>query len=243
MLVGNIIPNISVDCVIFGFDGEHLNILLVERELIEGGNTVFKDHTLTGYHIQQNQNLNEAAEKILYERTGLKDIYLEQVFTFGDTDRLLHPKDQRWIQHLNKTIDNHTISIAYYALIDNTKVTLSDNSKAAWFPIQEIPDLGYDHQSIIDKSLEALKVKVRMEPIIFELLPEKFTLTQMQKAYEVVLDTELDRRNFRKKVALMKFIIPLDEKQKGVAHKPAQLFNFSREVYEKTRKERYEISI
>lgn len=241
-----IIPNISVDCVVFGFDGENLNVLLIERELKgNSGETIFKDHTLTGYHIERDENLDEAAYHILRQRTGLKDIYLEQAFTFGDTQRLMKEKDQQWIKHANLPIDNRTITIVYYSLIDNTKVKLSrQKDKAEWFPIHDLPDLGFDHKEIIDKTLEIMKIKARMEPIIvFELLPEKFTLTQLQKVYEAITDTPLDRRNFRKKVAQMRFIVPLDEKQKGVSHKPAQLHFFSREVYERTKKDRFVINI
>ncbi len=239
------IPNISVDCVVFGFDGEHLNVLLIERELLnEEGKLVFRDHTLTGYHIDRDEDLEEAAYHVLKELTGLENIFLEQGFTFGDTKRLLNEKDQQWIKHLNLNIDNRTITIVYYSLIDNTKVELSKTDrKASWFPINNIPELGFDHKEIIEKTLETMKVKARMEPIIFELLPEKFTLTQLQKVYEAVLDTELDRRNFRKKVAQMRFIVPLDEKQKGVSHKPAQLYFFSRDVYEHTKKDRFVITI
>lgn len=240
-----IIPNISVDCVVFGFDGEHLNVLLIERELIDSdGRRIFKDHTLTGYHIERNENLDEAATHILKELTGLEDIYLEQAFTFGDTQRLLNKKDQQWIKHLKLNIDNRTVTIVYYSLIDNTKVELSKTErKASWFPINDLPVLGFDHTEIVEKALESMKIKARMEPIVFELLPEKFTLTQLQKAYEAILDANFDRRNFRKKVAQMKFIVALDEKQKGVSHKPAQLYFFSREVYERTKKERFVISI
>lgn len=240
-----IVPNISVDCVVFGFDGENLNILLIERELIApDGKVKFKDHTLTGYHINRDENLDEAASHILYQLTGLRDIYLEQGFTFGDTKRLLNERDQEWIKHLNLNIDNRTITIVYFSLIDNTKVELSEtHRKASWYPVHNLPDLGFDHGEIIKKTMEVLKVKARMEPIIFELLPDKFTLSQMQKAYEAVLDTKLDRRNFRKKVSQMRFIVPLKEKQKGVAHKPAELYFFSREVYERTKKERFVITI
>lgn len=240
-----IIPNISVDCVVFGFDGNELNVLLIERILkSDEGSIIFKDHTLTGYHIERNENLDEAASHILKQLTGLEDIYLEQVFTFGHTERLMKEKDQQWIQHLQMNIDNRTVTIVYYSLIDNTKVELSKTDREAqWFPINNLPELGFDHREIIEKALENMRIKARMEPIVFELLPEKFTLTQLQKVYEAILDTTLDRRNFRKKVSQMRFIVALDEKQKGVAHKPAQLYFFSREVYERTKKDRFVITI
>jgi hypothetical protein len=243
--MAGIISNISVDCVVFGFDGKNLNVMLIEREMLaKTGELIFRDHTLTGYHINQNENLDQAASHILFELTGLKNIALEQVFTFGDTDRLMRKRDQEWIKYLNLNIDNRTFTVVYYALIDNTKVDLSETKrKASWFPIHNLPELGFDHKEIFDKALEVLRIKAKMEPIVFELLPDKFTLTQMQKAYEAVLDTKFDRRNFRKKISQMRFIVSLDEKQKGVAHKPAQLYFFSREVYERTKKDRFVISI
>lgn len=240
-----IIPNISVDCVVFGFDGQNLNVLLIERALkADNGEIIWKDHTLTGYHIERDENIDEAAYHILRERTGLKNIYLEQAFTFGDTNRLMRERDQQWINHSNLKVDNRTITIVYFSLIDNTKVKLlNQGDNPTWFPIHELPELGFDHKEIIEKALETMKIKARMEPIVFELLPEKFTLTQLQKVYEAIIDTPLDRRNFRKKVAQMRFIVPLDEKQKGVSHKPAQLYFFSREVYERTKKDRFVITI
>lgn len=241
-----IIPNISVDCVIFGFDHKDLSVLLVERELRskETDEKLVFDHTLLGYHIYKNELLDNAAKRILKDLTGLDNIFLEQIFTFGDPNRLTKEKDQMWIKNLDVEVDPRTVTIVYYSLIDSTKVTLTNTDrKAAWFPIHQLPELGFDHKEIIEKAMEHLKVKVLLEPIVFELLPEKFTLTELQQLYEAVLDTTLDRRNFRKKIAQMKYVIPLNEKQKGVAHKPAQLFFFSREVYEKTRKDRYAISI
>lgn len=240
------IPNISVDCVIFGFDGDNLNVLLIERELhTDDGELIIKDHTLTGYHVERDENLDQAASHILKELTGIEDLYLEQGFTFGDVDRLKNEKDRLWVESQNLKIDKRTITIVYYTLIDNTEVELSDNNirKASWFPIHQIPELGFDHREIINKTLNTIRVKARMEPIVFELLPEKFTLTHMQKAYEAIIDSKLDRRNFRKKVSQMRFIVPLDEKQTGVAHKPAQLYFFSREVYERTKKDRFVITI
>ena len=162
----------------------------------------------------------------------------------GDPGRLMRPRDQEWIKSRGFQIDNRTITIVYFSLVDTHKIILSKtNRKAAWFPIHNLPEIGFDHAELIVKTLERLKVKALLEPIVFELLPEKFTISQLQKLYEAVLDTTYDRRNFRKKLLQMRYIIPLNEKQKGVAHKPAQLFFFSREVYEKTRKEKFVISL
>lgn len=242
----SVIDNISVDCVIFGFDPEGLKVLLVERELKskESGDILVNDHTLLGYHINNDEQLDDAAKRILKDLTGLENIFLEQIFTNGSPERLTNPKDQLWIKSLDVKVSPRTITVVYYSLVDTNKIKVSKTDrKAAWFPIHNLPELGFDHREIIEKSMEYLKIKVLLEPIVFELLSEKFTLTELQKLYEAVLDTTLDRRNFRKKIAQMKYVIPLNEKQKGVAHKPAQLYFFSRAVYEKTRKDRYIISI
>lgn len=241
----NIITNISVDCVIFGFDGQNLNILLVERELKKENSdvTIFLDHTLLGFHIYRDEELIDAAKRVLKELTGLDNIFLEQVTALGGLDRLSKEKDREWMKHVSFEIDPRTITVVYNALIDSTKVNIKETDrKAQWFPVHNLPEMGFDHREIVDLALENLRVKVLLEPIVFELLPEKFTLTQLQKVYEVVLDIELDRRNFRKKIAQMKYIIPLNEKQKGVAHKPAQLFFFSKEVFEKTKRDKYLIN-
>ena len=136
------------------------------------------------------------------------------------------------------------MTVGYYSLIDNTSVTLSLKERnVKWFPVSNLPELGFDHQEILNKALEKLRSKIRSEPIGFELLPEKFSITHLQKLYESILGTNLDRRNFRKKVLQMKYIIPLDEKQTGVKHKPAQLFLFSKDVYERTKRERFDFTI
>ena len=246
MLYHRTIPNVSVDCVIFGFDFEKLNVLLVERELIDQrtGQVLIKDHSLTGYHILEDEDLESAAIRILKDLTGLDNIYLEQFYTFGNTDRVTSNKDQFWLKNINQGFADRIITVGYFSLINNTQETLSlKDRKVQWFPIDSIVDmeLAFDHKKIFYKALEALRNKIKAEPIGFELLPERFTLTQLQKLYEVLLGTEIDKRNFRKKVAQMHYVIPLKEKQKGVAHKPAQLFLFSREVYEKTKKEKFGI--
>ena len=240
-IVKKVIPNISVDCLVFGFNSEHLHVLLKKRELIseKTGEVLISDYTLTGHHILENENADEAAYRVLYDVTGLDNIYLEQFHCFSSTDRLKNEKDQLWIKHLNLDIAPHVFSIGYYSLVDKNKLEIDDeHNEVQWFPVNDLPPLGFDHADIIKKGLECLRKKFKLEPIAFELLPEKFTISQLQKLYEAISGTELDRRNFRKKIATQKYIIPLDEKQKGVPHKPAQVFIFSREVYEKTKKER-----
>lgn len=241
-----IIPNISVDCVVFGFDFNQLNVLLVERKLEDEktGEILIDDWTLTGYHIFEEEDFDTAATRILKKLTGLDNIYLEQFYAFGRVDRVNSPKDQFWLQNQKEGFSERVVTVGYFALIDNTTVTLSLKERnVKWFPIAELPELGFDHKEILNKALEKMGSKLRSEPIGFELLPEKFSISHLQKLYEAVLGTQFDRRNFRKKVLQMKYILPLNEKQQGVKHKAAQLFIFSKEMYEKTKKERFDFSI
>ena len=240
MIRHSILPNISVDCVIFGFDFEKLNILLVERKLIDEKTSIelINDLTLVGYHIFNDENLDNAATRILKDTTGLENIYLEQFHTFGDLNRVTNPIDQLWINSIGEEFNDRIITVGYFSLIDNTKVTLvNTNRNIDWYPVYQLNKLtlAFDHRQIINKALEALRKKMRLEPIAFKLLPEKFTLTQLQKLYEEVMRIKLDKRNFRKKIAQMPYVVPLIEKQKGVAHKPAQLFKFSKKVFEKNK--------
>jgi len=241
MLSHKIVPNISVDCVIFGFDFQKLNVLLVERDMKDekSGKMLISDHTLAGYHIYEDEDIDSAAARILKDLTGLDNIFLEQFATFGQLDRVAGEKDQMWLRYINQGFAERIITVGYLALIDNTKVTLKLTDRdVRWVPVQEVEsmEMAFDHKYIFYKALEALQRKVKVEPIAFELLPDYFTLSQLQKLYEALLGASFDKRNFRKKVALMHYVIPLKKKQKGVAHKPAQYYLFSREVYEKTRK-------
>ncbi|MFO7999819.1 MAG: NUDIX domain-containing protein [Marinilabilia sp.] len=246
MTKGIINNTISVDCVIFGFDFEKLNVLLVDRVLKDEktGEELFSDLTLTGNHIYEHESLEDAAARILFDLTGLENIYLKQFGAFCDLDRLKRPNDQAWLKANGRDPNSRIISVGYYSLLATNKVTLKWKGRnVKWYPVSQVTDLAFDHFRILQSALRALRKELLYEPIGFELLPEKFTLSQLQKLYEVVLGVELDKRNFRKKIARMKYLIPLDEKQQGVAHKPARLYMFSREVYEKTRKEVFDFNI
>ena len=244
MISHKIVPNISVDCVVFGFDFQKLNVLLVERELKDKktGKLLINDHTLTGYHIFDDEDLDSAAGRILKGLTGLDNIFLEQFGAYGQLDRVsARDKMSCGLKYINQGFADRVVTVGYLALIDNTKVTLRlKDRNVQWFPVTMIKDMemAFDHKFLFLQALEALQRKVKVEPIAFELLPDYFTLSQLQKLYEALLGTSFDKRNFRKKVAQMHYVIPLKKKQQGVAHKPAQYYLFSREVYEKTRKGR-----
>lgn len=243
---GTINNSVSVDCVIFGFDFTHLNVLLVDRVLLDenNGKEIFRDLTLTGNHIFEEEELDDAAARILFELTGLENIYLEQFYTFGSPKRITRHNDKKWLLANGRDPNSRIFTIGYYSLLATDKVSLQWKGRnVSWVPVSEITDLAFDHMDILQKALSALRKKLINEPILFELLPSKFTLSQLQRLYEVILGIQLDKRNFRKKISRMNYLIPLEEKQKGVAHKPARLYVFDRHIYEKNRKELLDFAI
>lgn len=209
----------SIDCVLFGFDGKELKILLIERN-----EEPFKDWwALPGNIVGHDESLDQSAARILYELTGLRGIYMEQYYAFGDPGR--HPQGR-------------VITLAYYALIrlggeKEPKPISSYAKRANWLPITDLPKLAFDHQKIYDKGLEKIKRRIKHQPIAFELLPEKFTLTQLQHVYELVLGKKLDKRNFRKKIISFGVLKELNEKQKGVSYRAAALYKFDKRKYAK----------
>jgi ADP-ribose pyrophosphatase YjhB (NUDIX family) len=228
-------PNVSVDCVIFGFDGERLKVLLIDRGQSEHEKSEDKVYALPGNLIHEDEDLNEAAERVLHELTGLEDIFLEQFGSFGDPMRLTKEHDLEWLKSIRAQPDARVITVAYYSLIraDQYEIHASSFAKdAVWHDLDELPPLGFDHAEIIDSALRELKFKSKYQPIGFELLPEKFTLGQLQKLYEAILSTELDKRNFRRKILKMSFLVPLKEKQIGVPHKPARYYTFDKDKYQ-----------
>tara|TARA_A100001015_G_C14998310_1_gene717206 strand:+ start:124 stop:855 length:732 start_codon:yes stop_codon:yes gene_type:complete len=237
---------ISIDCVVFGYDSEKLNVLLVKRTLTDESKkyTVFSDFTLTGNHVYEEESIEDAANRILFDLTGLENIYLEQFKTFANPNRLSKPLDQLWLKNIDRDPSLRVVSIGYFALLSTNDVILEwKGREVKWMPVSEVGTLGFDHNHILEEALIALRNKMKHEPIGFELLPTKFTLTQLQTVYEKIFDTQFDKRNFRKKVGRMKYVVPLNEKQTGVSHKPAQLYMFSRDVYEKTKTEQFDFIV
>ena len=233
-------PNVSVDCVIFGFDVSGLQVLLLERA--HRDNLSFEDDTmvLPGDLIQNDEDLDTAAQRILRELTGIKDIYLKQVGAFGSPDRLKKPKDQTWLKAIRLKPDVRVITIGYFSLIDINKYKLKPSSFAKavqWTDVREVPTLGFDHNQILDKALRQLRSRVYTEPVGFELLPKNFSLHELLRLYESILDTKIDKRNFRRKILKLGFIKETDLFQEGVAHKPAQLYRFDKSSYEKAEAE------
>ncbi|KQC02358.1 NUDIX domain-containing protein [Pedobacter sp. Hv1] len=210
---------VSIDCVLFGFDGGELKILLIERN-----EEPFKDWwALPGNLVGEDESVDQSASRILHELTGLSDVYMEQYYTFGEVNR--HPQGR-------------VITVAYYAMLrlggDKALKPLTNYAKKAqWINVSELPKLAFDHQHIFDKGLEKVKRRIKHLPIAFELLPEKFTLTQVQNVYELILGKKLDKRNFRKKILSFGVLKELDEKQKGVSFRAATLYKFDKRKYAK----------
>lgn len=218
---------LTVDCVVFGFDEGELKVLLIQRAL-----EPFKGRwALPGGFVRLEETLDEAARRELEEEAGLKDVFLEQLYTLGTVNR--DPRER-------------VVSVAYYALVRLAAFTAkaaTDASDAQWFPISTVPKLAFDHAEILATALARLKGKVRYEPIGFELLPPKFTLSQLQHLYESVLETELDKRNFRKKVLGFGLLVALKETQTAGRHRPAQLFRFDAVKYEKLKKRGFNFEV
>lgn len=205
----------SVDCVVYGYDEEGLKILLIER-----GADPFKGAlAVPGDLVYPDEDLENAAYRVLLELTGLENMYLEQLRTFGEVHR--HPLGR-------------VITVAYTSLVRISEYTPQASSwaqQARWVLLSELPELAFDHSNIVEVATQELRNRFRKEPLGFELLPDKFTLTGLQKVYEAVLGEQFDKGNFRKKVLSMNVLSELNEMQTNVSHRPAKLFEFDRDRY------------
>ena len=211
-------PALTVDCVVFGYEeaSAALKVLLIRRKLPPYQGL----WSLPGGFVQIDESIDEAATRELQEETGVNDIFLEQLYTFGAPER--DPRER-------------VISVAYYALVSLQQHPLqaaTDASDAQWFTLAEMPELGFDHREILDCAIARLRAKIRYEPVGFELLPNAFTLSQIQQLYEQILQRKLDKRNFRKKLLRMDLLIDTGKKETGVAHRAAQLYQFDLEKYQ-----------
>lgn len=215
-LPDDVIKALSIDNLVFGMDENELKILLVKQnDPRHQGNWA-----LPGGWIRYHENLRDAANRLLKELTGIDDLFLEQLKTFGRVDRF--PNDR-------------VVTIAYYALVSADKYSIVAGQSAddvSWHSINHLPDLVYDHAEIIEHGLSVLRHQVRHQPIGFNLLPEKFTLLQLQALYEAILNTTLDKPNFRRKIMKMNLLTPCNEKQQGVPHRAASLYRFDSAAYE-----------
>lgn len=206
---------VALDCIIFGFDRDKLKLLLIKRDFEpERGKW-----SLMGGFLNRDEGLDEGATRILRNLTGLKNIYLEQLYAFGEKNR--DPVDR-------------TVSVAYYALIDLHKYDkeLLENYGARWFAVNEMPDLIFDHGKMVEAAKKRLRYRASQEPVGFELLPEKFTLPELQQLYEAIYNTTLDKRNFRRRMLSMNVLVKTKEKQKKYSKKGAYLYKFDEAQYQ-----------
>jgi 8-oxo-dGTP diphosphatase len=223
--------DISVDCVVFGFDEDELKVLLIEQKQPDGKSAIKLQKAVPGDLVDENESLDQAAQRILLELTSLKGIYLKQFHAFGDPNRVSGLKDRDWLRSFRTHPERRVITVGYYSLVkmdDFNPQAASFAAKAQWVDVYKIPSLAFDHNNIVDQALQVLRHELMADHIGFELLPEKFTLSQLQKLYEIILDKKLDKRNFRKNIMRTDTVTPLEEKQSGVFHKPAQLFKVKR---------------
>lgn len=241
-----ILKSISIDCVIFGFDGNSLKVLLSQqnpeavlkqvseendfneiKQLYENHPSLINPNcwNVFGAHIPEDIDLDQFARDLVAMATGMNDVFLTQFHCFGE---------------VNRVPNNRVLTIGYYALINpahhliKKSIALND---LKWFNLNSLPVLSFDHEKIIRKALEHLRHEVRYQPIGFHLLPERFTLTEFQSLYEVILDKKMDTRNFRKKIANMELLIDTDEKQQNVSHRAAKLYRFDEQIYNRLKEE------
>lgn len=230
--------HISVDCVVVGFDGTQLKVLLLRRMGEESGE-VFHDMKLPGSLIYMDEDLDEAAKRVLNDLTGLKNVNLMQFKTFGSKDRTKNPKDIHWLERAEKAKVERIVTVAYLSLvkIDRALNKNLDDFQAEWVALQDIKDLAFDHNQIISEAMVFIRQYVEFNPsCLFDLLPRKFTALQLRVLFELVYGRQIDVRNFHKKISMMEYIVPLDEYQQGVSHRAARYYRFDKKIYNKLRR-------
>jgi 8-oxo-dGTP diphosphatase len=218
---------LAVDCVVFGLDETDLKVLLIQRKLQPFQHT----WALPGGFVRIDETLDEAARRELEEEAGVTDVYLEQLYTFGALDR--DPRER-------------VVAVAYYALAklsDHRIRAATDAMGVGWFGLDDLPKLAFDHTEIVSRAHERLRGKVRYAPVGFELLPPRFSLTQLQRMYEIILGKELDKRNFRKKILAMDLLVETDDYEQGVRHRAARLYRFDRRKYDRLTKQGFEFAL
>ncbi len=218
--------HLSVDCVIFGFHETQLKVLLLRWKA--------GPWCLPGGFVKKDESLQDSATRTLYERTALKNIFLHQFHAFG------HPKREKGKARNTKLrvtwLEDRFVTIGYYALVDYFKVKPHPDffsDECQWWDVDSVPTLLYDHHEILSRALETLRLDLRYHPVGYRLLPEKFTMPELQRLYETILGKPIDRRNFRKKILSLKILVRQKERKTGGAHKAAYFYKFDKRKYEK----------
>lgn len=244
MDLSEILNNISVDCVILGYENNALKVLL-RQEYITFENKIHEEWKLPGNHMSRNESIEDTAIRILKEQSGItEEVYLKQLSVFSDPNRLkLRDKDYYWKREQGLP-DDRVITVGFYSLVKISDIDSTHlHNVVKWHDVKEVGELIYDHKQILDEALKRLQHDLLNEPILFPLLSEYFTLTEMQNLYEIILGVTFDKRNFRRRISNMKYLVPTGKKQESVSHKPAMLYYFDKQIYEKTKKDRFDFSV
>lgn len=228
--------SISVDCVIFGFDGKTLQCLLVRRDTL--------DYKLPGSLIFENEDIPSAAYRVLEEMTGLHAVFLKELSVFSNPSRV-GDKDLEWINRYYNVNTTRVVTVAYYALLklDRRIVSHTGAKGAEWKGISSIDHLAMDHKEILTKALKTLYRDLIHSPVAFEMLPKKFTIRELEILFKAILGVELDSRNFRKKIAECAFIVPTGDKEVKVAHKPAAYYYFDKNKFLREEKKQVQLKL
>ncbi|KKB48460.1 MULTISPECIES: NUDIX hydrolase [Parabacteroides] len=225
--------HVSVDCVLLGVKDDTLCVLLVERKIDESDE---KHYKLPGSLIFENEDLDTAAYRVFHEATGLKRVPLKQFRSFGSPSRTKNKDDMQWLENAMKLKIERIVTVAYLAL---TKIGRKSNptnkyNSLAWFPIDALPALPFDHKEIIEAAVEEIRNWIEKEPsIVFDYLPMKFTAYQLRRTYEIIYNKEMDVRNFHKKMSSLDYVVATDEVEEGVAHRAARYYRFDKVKYNK----------
>ena len=232
---GEYLPNLSIDCVIFGFHDGELKVLLLKWKHVGGW-------SLPGGYIGRQESLEDAAQRVLAERTGLKEVYLQQFGAFGGLDRREQETIGTFFRGLGLEVpadypfSGRVVTIGYFALVDFQKAIPTPDQFAddcRWWDLHDRPPLLFDHEAILGSALETLRQQLDYMPLGANLLPDKFTMPELQKLYETVLGRELDRRNFQRKVQDLGIVVRLAERRTGGAHRAPYLYRFDRDRWER----------
>ena len=229
-------PHVSVDCVVLGFDGIHLNVLLLKRTGTEGESS-FNDLKLPGSLIFAEEDLDEAAQRVMGELFTKNILFLRQFKSFGSPKRTSNHRDIGWLENAVQQKIGRIITVSYLALIriDDKMKLKSDKVQAVWTPIPEIKELAFDHAQIIHEAVDEVRRFVSIDAaLVFNLLPKKFTAAQIRVLYEELFGEKMDVRNFHKKMCRMDFVMPLDEFEQGVSHRAARYYKFDKKTYSKS---------
>ncbi len=228
-------PYVSVDCVLLGINEDKLSVLLVERKLLENNAVGYK---LPGSLIYETEELDDAALRVMKEAVGYTQMSLRQFHTFGSVARTANKEDILWLEKESHTKVTRIVTVVYLALSKKGKTVnnLDKNEMMRWFPVEDLPDLPFDHKSIVEESVNEIRNWVEREPaIIYEYLPSKFTAFQLRRTYEIIYNKKFDVRNFQKKMNLLGYIVPTDEMEVGVPHRAARYYRFNKVKYNKLR--------